>query len=282
MMERNLMIFRGALAAIALCACAPGAALAQSARQIEGGFEITFIGVKGFRLDFTARLDGDHYDVENHTYKEGVLKAISINYAVRNRAWGRFSPHGGARPVGGSLSLVVGSEPRSWLVQYAPDGTLQETNSPPWTPPPQKAIPVDKKQGSLDPLSAAIAVAMSGDQACNRTAPSNDGKRRVDVILNKVGTEQAAASDIPGTQGDLLVCDAYTKRIAGEFYDEKPEETESERERPMRLWMARMDETPFRYPVKLEAKTGFGTIRGRMVFFRERPLTDQERVAMQR
>ena len=57
-------------------------------------------------------------------------------------------------------------------------------------------------------------------------------------------------------------------RIAGEF-DDAPQEAESERERPMRLWLARMDDTPYRYPTKLEASTGFGTIRGRLLYFRE-------------
>jgi hypothetical protein len=37
----------------------------------------------------------------------------------------------------------------------------------------------------------------------------------------------------------------------------------------MRIWLAHMDDTPFRYPVKLEAKTFFGTIRGRMLYFRD-------------
>ena len=27
----------------------------------------------------------------------------------------------------------------------------------------------------------------------------------------------------------------------------------------MKIWLARLDDTPFRYPVKLEASTGFGT-----------------------
>ena len=37
----------------------------------------------------------------------------------------------------------------------------------------------------------------------------------------------------------------------------------------MRVWLARMDDTPLRYPVKLEAKTFFGTIRGRLLSFRD-------------
>jgi len=102
------------------------------------------------------------------------------------------------------------------------------------------------------------------------------GKRRIDVLLKKVGTETPAQAGIPQAKGDLLVCEVYTKRVAGEFYD-APEEAESKREAPMKLWLARLDDTPFRYPVRLEAKTGFGTIRGKMLFFRERPLTDQEK-----
>ena len=73
---------------------------------------------------------------------------------------------------------------------------------------------------------------------------------------------------MPQARSDLLVCEIYTKRIAGEFFD-APKEAETERERPIRIWLARLDDTPFRYPVKLEASTGFGTIRGRLMKFQE-------------
>jgi hypothetical protein len=73
---------------------------------------------------------------------------------------------------------------------------------------------------------------------------------------------------VPQAKSDLLVCEIYTKRIAGEF-QEAPKEAESERERPMKVWFARLDDSPFRYPVKLEASTGFGTIHGRLLSFKE-------------
>ena len=101
----------------------------------------------------------------------------------------------------------------------------------------------DKRRGSLDPLSAAISVGAAGDAACDRTVPSNDGKRRIDIILKKVGTESPQAAGVPEAKGDLLVCEIYTKRVAGEF-DDAPQEAETDRERPMRVWLARMDETP--------------------------------------
>lgn len=273
------MSFRRALLVFAFCAMTPAAGRAENGRLIEGGYEITFAGFSGFRIDFTARFDGTGYDVESHTFKEGVLKAVTINYEGRNRAWGGFSPQG-ARPSGGSLSLMVGGQPRTWLAQYGAGGTLSEAHNPPWKPAPKDVIPDDKKLNSLDPLTAALTVAMMGDAACDHVAPSNDGKRRIDVLLRKLRTETPAQAGVPQAKGDVLVCELYSKRVAGEFYDANPEEAEAKREEPMVLWLARLDGSPFRYPARLEAKTGFGTIRGRLLSFQERPLTPEEKIAM--
>ncbi len=63
-------------------------------------------------------------------------------------------------------------------------------------------------------------------------------------------------------------------------FDEAPKEAETERERPIKIWLARFDQTPIRCPGKLEAQTLFATIRGKILFFRERPLTPEESQAM--
>ena len=274
------MTFRKALLGFALCVLAPAIARADEGKVVDGSYEITFAGFSGFRIDFTARFNGASYDVESHAFKEGVLKTVTMNYEGRNRAWGGFSPQG-ALPNGGSLSLMVGGKPRTWLAQYGADGTLHETNNPVWKPTPKDAIPDDKKRGSLDPLSAVIAAGMRGDSACDQLAPSNDGRRRIDIMLRKLRIETPAQAGLPLAKGDVLVCELYSKRIAGEFFD-APEEAESEREHPMLIWLARFDSSPFRYPAKLEAKTGFGTIRGKVLSLRERPLTEDEKVAMRR
>jgi hypothetical protein len=274
------MSFRRALITVALGACLPAAAHAQQARQVDIGYEITFAGFAGFRIDVTARFDGTSYDIESRTYKEGLLRAVTMHYEGRNRAWGGFSPQG-ARPTAGSLSIVVSDKARTWAAQYGPGGALHETHNPAWKPPPKDAIPDEHRHGSLDPLSAALTVGFAGDAACDRTIPSNDGKRRIDVLIHKVGTESSATAGVPGVRGDLLVCEIYTKRVAGEF-DDAPKEAETKREQPMKIWLARLDDSQVRYPVKLEAQTGFGTIRGKLLWFRERPMTPQESQAMRR
>lgn len=281
------MRFRRALAAIVLSTAVPGVAAAQSAassaspsaRQVDIAYEITFAGLSGFRIDLTAKFNGSSYDIESRTFKEGILRAVTMHYDGRNRAWGGFSPQG-AQPTAGSLSIVVGDKPRTWVAQYA-GGTVQETHNPAYKPSPQNTISEEQRRGSLDPLSAGLSVGMAGDAACDRTVPINDGKRRIDVIIKKVGTESAAKSGVPGAQGDLLICEIFTRRVAGEF-DSAPKEAETERERPMRIWLARLDQSQMRYPAKLEAQTGFGTIRGRILSFRERPMTPDESQAMRK
>lgn len=274
------MSFRRALAAFLLCASTPAMAIGQEGQRVEIGYDITFAGMTGFRIDFTAQFMGGRYDVQSHTFKEGLIKALTIQYDGRNRAWGGFLQEG-IRPGGGSLSITVGNKPRTWRALYGSDGTLTEQHNPEWKPMPKQSISDAQRQGSLDPLSGALVVGMAGDAACEKTVPSNDGKRRIDVVLRKVGTESPAKAGVPAAQGDLLVCEVHTRRIAGEFYD-APQEAESKREQPMKLWFGRLDQTPFRYPVKLEAQTGFGTIRGNMLHFRQRPMTDQEKASMQR
>jgi hypothetical protein len=253
-------------------------AAAQEARKVEIAYEITFGGIAGFRIDVTARFNGSSYDVESSTFKEGMLKAVTMNYFGRNRAWGGFSTHGAA-PVAGSLSISVDGKPRTWLAQYGAAGFLQETHNPVWKPTPQQTISDADRQGSLDPLSAALSVGLAGDAACDKPVRTHDGKRRIDVMFRKIGMEPATG--IPGAIGDALVCEIYTKRVAGEF-DEAPKEAETERERPIKVWLVRFDNTTMRYPGKLEAQTLFATIRGRVLSFRESPLSAEEIASMRR
>jgi hypothetical protein len=276
------MSFRTALFGFALCCGATAAPMAvvgaQDNRQVEIGYEITYLGMAGFRIDLTARYGDRRYDIETSTFKNGVLKALTMNYAGRNRAWGGFSG-AGAQPSAGSLAIVVDDKTRTWSAQYGADGSLKELHNPEWKPQPKQAIPERDRVGSLDPLSAAATAGLAGDAVCDRTLPTNDGKRRVDIMLRKVRTEPAAASGIAGAQGDVLVCEVTTRRVSGEFYDAAKE---SEAERPVRIWFARLDNTPVRYPAKLEAELAIGTARGRMLWFRERPLSAEESQAMRR
>ena len=245
--------------------------MAQDARQVDIGYEITFAGLTGFRIDVTARFDGQSYDVESHTFKEGMLRAVTIHYDGRNRAWGGFSPQG-ARPSAGSLSIVVGDKPRTWIAQYGAGGCGAGAAQSGMEAAAAARDPRVDRRGSLDPLSAALTVGLAGDAACDRTVPSNDGKRRIDVDPQEGRHRACRHGGRAGRQGDLLICEIYTRRVSGEFHD-APKEAETERERPMRMWLARFDQTPG--PLSRQAR-GPDRLRHdprQALWFRERPLT---------
>src|SRR5689334_9520704 len=102
------MSFRRALLiAVALCTAASAPAGAQGTRLVEAAYEVSYAGFTGFHLDFTGHFTGNSYDAQSHAFKEGVMKALTIHYEGRNRAWGTYTPSG-VVPSGGSLSIVVG------------------------------------------------------------------------------------------------------------------------------------------------------------------------------
>ncbi|MEI9900232.1 MAG: hypothetical protein WDN31_09010 [Hyphomicrobium sp.] len=274
------MSFRRAIAAFVLCAGVPAVAAAQESRQVEVGYAITYLGFTGFRIDFTARFDDQHYDVESHTFKEGLIKAVTIGYDGKNRAWGGFAPQS-ARPSGGSLSIMVAA-----------------SRAPGW----RNMAPTDRYRRRISRNGSRAPTRRSRRQArglarspVGRPLGRHGGRRGVRPDRG-VERRQAAHRHHPeedrhgvrgdggrggGARGDLLVCEIYTKRIAGEF-DEAPAEAESKREEPMKVWFARFDDSTFRYPAKLEAKQSLGTVRGDILFFRERALSDSEKTAMLR
>ncbi len=73
--------------------------------------------------------------------------------------------------------------------------------------------------------------------------------------------------ELENRRGEEEVSFAWLAERLRTFVDLNPEfEVPVER---LAVWLARLDDTPFRYPVKLEAITGFGTIRGRLMRFQE-------------
>ena len=209
-----------------------------------------------------------------------MLKAITMNYVGRNRAWGGFSPQG-ARPSAGSLSIMVGDTPRTWLAQYGASGFLQETHTPVWKPTPQQAIPDADKQGSLDPLSAALSVGLAGDAACDaRCGPTTASAASTSCSARSAWSPPRR----PAFRARKATC--WSARCTPSACPASST-TRPRRPRPSASGRSRSGSPAstrrqIRYPGKLEAQTVFATIRGRLLYFRERPLTQEESQAMKK
>lgn len=262
-----------------------GATVAQTAppkpagQVVELEYVFTVSGLRAFRAEATLRLDGDHYMMDAKFSKEGIVSALSATFNGQNRVWGSTSAQG-LRPTSGWSWIQFRKHIRTWQVRYRGDGTYGEEHKPPFTPKSYKEVSADQKRGALDPLTAAVSGALSGSGPCDRVYPIFDSKRRFDVTLRRIGTEQLKDGEIRGVSGEAQVCEATMKRIAG-YEEEKLKQDAYERE-PPKLWFAILDKLPRPLPVRMEMATSFGTVEGKLNSFRVRPMTADERLAMNR
>jgi hypothetical protein len=138
-------------------------------------------------------------------------------------------------------------------------------------------VSAGQKRGAVDPLTAAVAGALTGAGPCDRVYAIFDSKRRFDVALRRLGSEPLGDSEVPGITGQAVVCEAVMKRIAG--YDPERMRRDAYEKRPPRLWFAAIPGFERLLPVKMEMPTSFGTVHGRLTRHAVRPMTAEDRLA---
>jgi hypothetical protein len=121
-------------------------------------------------------------------------------------------------PVSFTSNLTTDGE-KSELRMLLEDGSVKELVSPP-VPSDKDRVPVTEahRRGILDPLTALlIPAAASGEiltpEACQRTLPIFDGRRRYDLKLAFKRIDKVKAAK--GYQGPVVVCSMEFQAIAG-------------------------------------------------------------------
>jgi hypothetical protein len=258
-----------------------GTVLAQTpppaGRVVSLEYEFTVSGLRAFRAEAVMRFDSDRYVIDGKFNKEGIVNALSATFNGSNRAWGNANAHG-LRPQGGWSWIQFRNNVRTWQVGYLGDGTYSEEHKPPFAPKTYKTVSPDQKRGAFDPLTAAVSGALAGRDPCDRVYPVFDSKRRFDVSLRRIGTEKLKDGDVNGVVGDALVCEAVMKRIAG--YDEERMKQDAYERKPPKLWFSALNGFERPLPVKMEMATSFGTLLGRLKTYSVRPMTTEDRLAM--
>ena len=240
-------------------------------------YEFSVSGLRAFRAEAHLRIDGDRYVVDAKFSKEGIAAALSATFNGSNRAWGTAGPQG-LRPQGGWSWIQFRKNTRTWQVTYRGDGTYSEEHKPPFTPKDYKTVTTDQKRGAFDPMTAALSGALGGLAPCDRVYPVFDSKRRFDVTLRRIGSEKLKDGEVNGVTGDAVVCEAVMKRIAG--YEEERLKRDAYEKNPPKLWFSALDGFERPFPVKMEMATSFGTVLGRLKTYTVRPMTREDRLAM--
>lgn len=237
------------LLALPLLAAAPAAAESVSARYQIRAFGLT-IG--------SAKLAAEIGDTAYRATLSGGMRGIARVFSD-----GKGSAEVSGRIVKGHV------EPTAYTFRWREDdddetlqlgfgnGRLQSFQMNPPLKPRKNRVPLDEahKVGAVDPLSAVLMPARSGDPAavCNRDVRVIEGRTRFDLVLAYERTESVSGGK-HGYSGPAVVCSMRYRAVAGHRRD-KEDIAKLEAERDMRVWMAPVGNSGVMIPVKLHIRT---------------------------
>jgi Protein of unknown function (DUF3108) len=108
---------------------------------------------------------------------------------------------------------------RTLRLGFAEGGRYHLQQDPPPQPDPdiEGGLPDALPEGTVDPLSFAVAASRSlaENGRCDQTVPVFDGRRRFDLMVKQVGQETLPSNDYSIYQGPAARCSFSMKRISG-------------------------------------------------------------------
>ncbi|HEU5339286.1 MAG TPA: DUF3108 domain-containing protein, partial [Sulfuricaulis sp.] len=196
-------------------------------------------------------------DVVTRARSEGIAsllfswqsKARSTGYRTRDRLVPRL------HEVNGKWS----GEARKVRLSYDGPGKIDSEVSPPSDGTERDAVPGWLTVGTVDPLSATLAVLLrlAGGDRCEGKFPVFDGRRRYDMVVRAGAPATLPAIHSSIFAGPAQRCDFKLRRIAG-FW--KKRSRFGRRVTDPTLWVASpLDGVP-PVPVRFTAATGFGAL----------------------
>ncbi len=266
------------LAATMLTGLLPAARAADPEdRQIALSYEVKIGGIYGMKADTQLRIAGDRFMARASVGKDGVLDVLSKAYRAVHVSRGRVIDNRVA-PGESVAEIVSGDKARALRASYNGDGTLNIAETPPPDIKPGREVSADHRRGAWDPLMAAMVAVLGRSDPCAGTLPVYDGRTRFDLVPKKIGSENFPSNDFK-VKGESLVCEVRLRKIAGYKPNTDPDE---DFDKPAKLWLGSLDDSGRLYPLRVEIETSFGTIAGQLRKFDSRPLTEAERIALQK
>lgn len=198
-MRRASLMF--STVAAALLAAAPAADATDGAYSAT--YDVFVGGIRGGELRLAVQRDGEAYTAEATMRAAGLVGAFFGGEAT---ATAEGVETGAApRPARFDSETRFGREVREVAMRWDGNPHVVIEADPPlrhrnYAPPPEALV------GALDPVSAAVAALTPRPvaEACGRTVPVFDSRRRFDIRLGEGVLE-----------GDTLRCDGLYRRVAG-------------------------------------------------------------------
>lgn len=240
-------------------------ALAQKADDLSLTYGIHIGGVHVLDANADMALGPDGYRAGLKMETDGFLGRVA-QWKTDVRAQGhlsgplprprQFTAHGSWR-----------DQPRLTTVDYTPDGTPTLTLADPEPEKDREPVPADLRLGTVDPVSAIVAVldqvAKKGD--CDITVPVYDGRQRYDLVFATQGPATLEATDLSVYAGPATACSVKYKPLAGRWKENRQRDRDREgakrKDVPVTLYIAPAIAGGPPVPVRLEMDSPLGAVK---------------------
>jgi hypothetical protein len=230
-------------------------------RYFQVGYGVSVNGLTVGKGAFTGRVVENGYRLKGETSVAGIA-GLLFNYTATGEVEGRIATRAPQPRVFGSKA----SESRA-SQRVAMTFSRNEVANIAIQPQPRPESELGRVQltrnhlsGVIDPMSAMIVPAGRKGlhpSACNRTIPVFNGRERFDIVLSHKGFKSVPASGENSFNGDVIVCQARYKPIAGHRQNGR-DVAYFAKAQDIELWLAPAGNTGLLLPYRISVPTPLG------------------------
>jgi len=236
-----------------------GSALATSVNPSQSltlNYQIFVGGFETGRVELSVIRDKSKYVMTSEVRSLGLIDAV-IGFRSGAKSTGHVR-HDVIWPGFHSADNLWMGDKRYVRINYDTRGPKQVEVEPPPEDDDRKPVPPELLIGTMDALSASLALSRMADQTngsrCTGTVPVFDGRRRYDIVSRGVGADTLKGRVFNGA---AYKCEVDLVRIAG--HSESPWLPQQENEGGD-IWYAALSKDWPRIPVRFETDIGMGSV----------------------
>jgi hypothetical protein len=236
------------------------AAETMSPRIVDLTYDVYLGGLHIFTFDVGMTLQPDRYRV---TAEGGTQGMVGWLYGWQTKAAAEgLDRNGRIEPQRYDVESNWQGTARTVQLGFAEAGRYDLQQTPPPEPDPdiEGELPELLPDGTVDPLSLAIAASRALEQngRCDQTVPVFDGRRRYDLTLTHIDAATLPQSEYSIYQGPAVRCSFSMKRISGfrkSWKTRRPVDAS-----PPTIWVAAIREGLPPVPVRYDGAIALGNI----------------------